>query len=157
MFILILIFFLCLGMNRLKEYFTRNKTCPNLNDLDGMPCSSKFYIGSSNRHLQGWRIHTLPLTTSYFNISSNSFCFVPLPVSCILPSFPCFGVFLYNFRRRGLFDLNRPLVTDGGSPSDPSLPKTASDDNVEDHKVRFYLCQCILWCWTVCSCQLLLI
>ena len=37
-----------------------------------------------------------------------------------------------------MFDLNSPLVTDGGSPSDPSLPKTASDDNVEDHKVGFY-------------------
>merc|ERR1719150_1470414 len=27
-------------------------------------------------------------------------------------------------------------IQHGGSPSDPSLPKTASDDNVEDHKVN---------------------
>ena len=26
--------FLCVGMTRLKDYFTRNRTCPNLNTLD---------------------------------------------------------------------------------------------------------------------------
>ena len=37
-----MIFFSFLGMNRLKEYFTRNKTCPNLNVLDGTASSSEY-------------------------------------------------------------------------------------------------------------------
>ena len=90
-----IIFFSFLGMTRLKEYFTRNKTCPNLNDLDGTASSSEYPEIKAGWWLSNWS----SLSVLWVNDSPLSISFTKTDVFlCVSPpSFPCFCVFLSNF------------------------------------------------------------
>ena len=80
-------------MTRLKEYFTRNKTCPNLNDLDGIASSSEY------PEIKSWVMAFQLIFVLWVNDSPLSISFTKTDVFlCVSPpSFPCFCVFLSNF------------------------------------------------------------